>query len=93
MRSDCTSELHMSLAMVCMHLVLHGNCPILIKFGFFSTDFNKILQQQFSRKSVQWEPSSFIRTGGKTGRPGEAEWLCIVRRIFIHSVVCLTTGP
>ena len=41
---------------------------ILIKREFFSTDFRKILEYQISRKSFQWEPSCFMRTGEQIWR-------------------------
>jgi len=37
------------------------------KAQIFSADFRKILKYQFSRKSVQWEPSCSMRTDGRTG--------------------------
>jgi len=38
----------------------------------FSTYFRKILKYQISWKSVEWEPSCYIRTHGQTGIHDEA---------------------
>jgi len=53
-----------------MNLDLHVMCPKFLS-GFeeiwsFSVDFNKCLQYQISRKSVQWEPSWYMRINGQT---------------------------
>ena len=44
------------------------SCQILIKLDFKSTNFQKILKYQISWKSVRWETSCSMRTGGKTWR-------------------------
>jgi len=40
----------------------------------FSTDFREILKYQIEWKSVQWEPSCFMRTDRQTG--GKANSCC-----------------
>jgi len=53
-----------------MNLALHVSarkfCSIFKEIWSFSTDFNKRLQYQISRKSVQWEPRWYMRTDGQT---------------------------
>jgi hypothetical protein len=50
-------------------------CQILIKLELFPTDFRKIFKYQISRKSVWWEPSCSMLTGGWTDwRTDEQIW-------------------
>ena len=49
-----------------LHVKYRYSCQILIKLGLFSADYRKILKYQISLKSVQWEPSCFMRTNGQT---------------------------
>jgi len=44
-----------------------------MKLEFFSTNFRKILKYQLAWKSVHWEQSCSIRTGGQTGGYDKAD--------------------
>jgi hypothetical protein len=46
------------------------SCQILMKLEFLLPDFRKILKNQFSLKSVQWEPSCSMRTDEQIDRHG-----------------------
>ena len=51
--------------MIKMYICLHVNYPFIwMKFEFFSIDFWNILKYKISWKSVPWEPSCSMRTGG-----------------------------
>jgi len=48
---------------------------ILVRFNsnlIFTTEFRDILKYNISRKSVQWEPSSSMRTESKTDKEKKA---------------------
>jgi hypothetical protein len=58
-----------------VHTSSHKVSAILVIFNetwIFSIDFEKIFQYQIPWKSVQWEPSCFMRTDGQAGRLDEA---------------------
>ena len=54
---------------MCMHLSLHVKCPIFLldfnQIWIRLTYFNRIVQHKTSWKSVQKEPSLYMRTGIK----------------------------
>jgi hypothetical protein len=55
--------------MIKMYIILHVKYPSLSDFNenwIFWTDFWKVPRYQISWKSVQWEPSYFVRTDGQT---------------------------
>jgi len=55
---------------------LHVKYPLFLsdfnEASFFSADFRKMLKYQIWWKSVQWQPSSSMRTDGQTNRHNEA---------------------
>ena len=55
-----------------MYTGLHGKFPLFFadfnEALTFSKDFHKTLKNQISLKSVLWEPSSSMRTDGRTDR-------------------------
>ena len=55
-----------------MYVGLHIRYPLFVsdcnETWIFPTDFRKVLKYKISWKSVQWQPSCSMRTGGQTGR-------------------------
>jgi hypothetical protein len=77
-----------------MYIGLHVNYPLFLsdfnETWIFSTYFWKIVRCQISRKSVQWEQSCFMRTGGRTDRHDELYIIYTAHLVtaFITTNIC-----
>ena len=71
------------------YIGLHEQHPVFLsdfnETWIFSTDFWKIHKYQISLKTLQWELSTFQRTGGRTGRRTDMMNLIITFRNFANA--------